>query len=173
MNQGVRWINCILASLCSRAEFPTKLRSCAYSWLALSIKNVSGILLYPSPEKLLSVDLIRDTPYSRQNTEGDVHRINITPWLSPRASNSLSLSIQNCKFPLGRISLALLSGPNKSTAAVGQDHTSQTQGGRCGWKVAYGIELALNRACTIRGLGDKPRNLDTSLQHLLLLLFGH
>lgn len=146
MNQSVKRINCILASLCSRAEFPTKLRSCAYSWLALSIKNVSGIFLYPSPEKLLSIDFIRAAPYSRQNTEGDVPCINITPWLSPRASNSLSLSIQNCKFPLGRISLTLLSGPNKSAVAVGQDHTSQTQGGYCGWKVACGImdtELAL------------------------------
>lgn len=146
MNQTVKWINCILASLFSRAEFPTKLRSCAYSWLALSIKNVSGIFLYPSPEKLLSIDFIRAAPYSRQNTEGDVPCINITPdsapgllipWASPsKIANSL----------WGESHWLLLSGPNKSAVAVGQDHTSQTQGGYCGWKVACGMmdtELAL------------------------------
>lgn len=104
------------------------------SWLHLSITNVSSMVSYPNPRELLFIKLIRSLLYTPAKGGRRPYE-NMTRRLSPRASDSLSLYIQNYKFPLERISLALLSGSHKSAMAAGQGHRSQTKGGHCGRKV--------------------------------------
>lgn len=65
-------INSIPASLCSGAEFNTKLRSWARSWPHLSMTDVSSKFSFPQPEKLLLVEEVSRLSFILQPNVGDV-----------------------------------------------------------------------------------------------------
>lgn len=136
------------------------------SWLHSSISNVSSIFSHPNLRKSLLVEELTGVCSILQPKGGDRPCVSITHRLSPRASESLSLYTRNHKLPLERISLALLSGSDKSAVAAGQGHISQTTGGRCGRKVGCGGSG--HSACTSGGRGRTHRKLErATLSHLL------